>query len=92
MVILEHAPGTSSSFSGGAGRRCADPKLITDGCPSLAPSWPAREGTGIRPAATGIGGGTPEGVIAACAVKCLGGIIRSRLAPRDDDERDRPPQ
>jgi fructose-1,6-bisphosphatase II len=32
-------------------------------------------------------GGTPEGVIAAAALKCLGGAIQGRLYPRDDDER-----
>jgi fructose-1,6-bisphosphatase II len=32
-------------------------------------------------------GGTPEGVISACAVKCLGGQLLGRLWPRDDDER-----
>jgi fructose-1,6-bisphosphatase II len=32
-------------------------------------------------------GGTPEGIIAACALKALGGVIQGRLAPRDDDER-----
>jgi fructose-1,6-bisphosphatase II len=32
-------------------------------------------------------GGTPEGVVAAAALKCLGGTIQGRLAPRDDDER-----
>jgi fructose-1,6-bisphosphatase II len=32
-------------------------------------------------------GGTPEGVIAAAALKCLGGAIQGRLTPRDDDER-----
>jgi fructose-1,6-bisphosphatase II len=32
-------------------------------------------------------GGTPEGVIAACALKCLGGGIQGRLWPRNDDER-----
>ncbi len=31
-------------------------------------------------------GGTPEGVIAACALKCLGGSIQGRLWPRNDDE------
>lgn len=34
-------------------------------------------------------GGTPEGVIAACAMKCLGGTIWGRLWPRNDDERQR---
>ena len=32
-------------------------------------------------------GGTPEGVIGACALKCLDGAIFGRLAPRDDAER-----
>ncbi len=32
-------------------------------------------------------GGTPEGVIAACALKALGGAIQGRLWPRNDGER-----
>jgi fructose-1,6-bisphosphatase II len=32
-------------------------------------------------------GGTPEGVIAACAMKCMDGAIFGRLYPRDDGER-----
>jgi fructose-1,6-bisphosphatase II len=32
-------------------------------------------------------GGTPEGVVAACALKCLGGGMQGRLYPRDEDER-----
>src|SRR3954451_12310389 len=32
-------------------------------------------------------GGTPEGVISACAVKCMGGALIGRLWPRDDEER-----
>ena len=32
-------------------------------------------------------GGTPEGVIAACAIKCMGGVIQGRLWPRDEKER-----
>ncbi|HEV7526624.1 MAG TPA: class II fructose-bisphosphatase [Acidimicrobiia bacterium] len=32
-------------------------------------------------------GGTPEGVIAACALKSLGGTIQGKLWPRNDDER-----
>ena len=34
-------------------------------------------------------GGTPEGIIAACAIKCLGGVIQGRLWPQDDAERQR---
>ena len=32
-------------------------------------------------------GGTPEGVIAAAALKCLGGSMQGKLFPRNDDER-----
>lgn len=59
-------------------------KFITDGDVAGA-VMAAREGTGIDLLA-GIGG-TPEGIIAACAMKCLGGMIQGRLHPRDDDER-----
>jgi fructose-1,6-bisphosphatase II len=34
-------------------------------------------------------GGTPEGIIAACAMKCIGGTIQGRLWPKDDEERQR---
>ena len=61
-------------------------KLITDGDVAGA-IMAASEGTGID-LLLGIGG-TPEGIIAACAVKCLGGVIQGKLTPRDDAERDR---
>ena len=32
-------------------------------------------------------GGTPEGVIAAAALKCMGGEIQGKLWPRNDEER-----
>jgi fructose-1,6-bisphosphatase II len=32
-------------------------------------------------------GGTPEGVISAAAIKCLGGALQGRLWPRNDEER-----
>ena len=47
----------------------------------------ARPDTGID-LLLGIGG-TPEGIIAACAIKCLGGVIQGRLWPQDDAERQR---
>jgi fructose-1,6-bisphosphatase II len=34
-------------------------------------------------------GGTPEGIITACALKCMGGAIQARLWPKDDAERDK---
>jgi fructose-1,6-bisphosphatase II len=33
-------------------------------------------------------GGTPEGVISAAAIKCIGGQLLGRLWPRNDEERD----
>ena len=32
-------------------------------------------------------GGTPEGIITAAALKCMGGAMQARLWPRDDDEK-----
>jgi fructose-1,6-bisphosphatase II len=61
-------------------------KLLTDGDVAGA-ILAARDGSGVD-LLLGIGG-TPEGVIAACAVKCLGGVILGKLAPRDDTERER---
>jgi len=34
-------------------------------------------------------GGTPEGIITACAIKALGGVIQAVLRPKDDEERER---
>ena len=45
----------------------------------------ARETTGVD-LLLGIGG-TPEGIIAAAAMTCLGGVLQGRLWPRDDEER-----
>ena len=59
-------------------------KFITDGDVAGA-IMAARGGTGID-LLLGIGG-TPEGIIAACAIKCLGGTLQGRLWPRDDAER-----
>ncbi|HEX2056812.1 MAG TPA: class II fructose-bisphosphatase [Actinomycetota bacterium] len=60
-------------------------KFITDGDVAGAISA-ARPGTGVD-LLMGTGG-TPEGVIAACAIKCLGGVIQGRLWPRNEQERD----
>jgi fructose-1,6-bisphosphatase II len=59
-------------------------QLITDGDVAGA-IMAAREGTGID-LMLGVGG-TPEGIIAACALKCLGGVILGKLAPRDEAEK-----
>ncbi|MFG6196479.1 class II fructose-bisphosphatase [Nonomuraea sp. JJY05] len=59
-------------------------KFITDGDVAGA-IMAARGGTGID-LLLGIGG-TPEGIVAACALKCLGGVIQGKLWPRDDAER-----
>ena len=59
-------------------------KFILDGDVAGA-IMAAREGTGVD-LLLGVGG-TPEGIITACAVKCLGGVIQAKLWPRDDAER-----
>ena len=59
-------------------------RLITDGDVSAALF--AVSGEGGVDLLWGIGG-TPEGVISAAAIKCLGGELIGRLWPRDDDER-----
>jgi fructose-1,6-bisphosphatase II len=61
-------------------------KFITDGDIAGA-IMAAKDGTGVD-LLLGIGG-TPEGITAACAIKCLGGVIQARLWPRNDDERNR---
>jgi fructose-1,6-bisphosphatase II len=61
-------------------------KFITDGDVAGA-IMAAREGTGVD-LLMGVGG-TPEGIIAACAMKSLNGVIQGRLWPTDDDERQR---
>src|SRR5262249_50478122 len=60
-------------------------RLITDGdvAGAIATGWPG-SGADIL---FGVGG-TPEGVLAAAALKCMGGEIQGRLWPRNDAERD----
>jgi fructose-1,6-bisphosphatase II len=60
--------------------------LIPDGdvAPAIAAAQP---GTGVD-LLMGIGG-TPEGVIAAAALKCVGGGVQGKLWPRNDEERGR---
>jgi fructose-1,6-bisphosphatase II len=58
--------------------------LISDGdvAPSIAAARP-ESGVDLL---MGIGG-TPEGVLSASALKCVGGALQGKLWPRDDDER-----
>src|SRR6266545_4899069 len=58
--------------------------LITDGdvAPAIAAAQP---GTGVD-LLMGIGG-TPEGVLSAAALKCVGGALQGKLWPRNDEER-----
>ena len=65
----------------GAGARV---RFITDG--DVAGAIAAASRTGGADILIGVGG-TPEGVIAAAALKCLGGAIQGRLYPRNEDER-----
>ncbi|MCA1710401.1 MAG: class II fructose-bisphosphatase [Actinobacteria bacterium] len=58
-------------------------KFISDGDVAGA-VMACSEGTGVD-LLLGIGG-TPEGIITACAVKCLGGTIQGKLWPQTDSE------
>ena len=60
-------------------------RLITDGdvAGAIATGWP---GAGVD-ILFGIGG-TPEGVLAAAALKCMGAEIQGRLYPRNEEERE----
>jgi len=59
-------------------------RLITDGdvYGAIATAWP-RAGVDVL---FGVGG-TPEGVVSAAALKCMGGEIQGRLCPQNDAER-----
>ncbi|GGZ42104.1 fructose-1,6-bisphosphatase [Streptomyces inusitatus] len=61
-------------------------KFISDGDVAGA-IMAVREGTGVD-LLMGVGG-TPEGIITACAIKCLGGTIQGKLWPKDEAERRR---
>ena len=61
-------------------------KFIVDGDVAGAISA-ARPGSGVD-LLLGVGG-TPEGIIAACAMKCMDGVIQGQLWPTDDEERQR---
>ena len=60
-------------------------RLIPDGdvAGAISTAWP-ESGVDIL---FGIGG-TPEGVISAAALKCMGGDMQGKLWPRDDTERE----
>jgi fructose-1,6-bisphosphatase II len=60
--------------------------LIRDG--DVAPAIAAAQSVRGIDLLMGIGG-TPEGVISAAAIKCLGGAMQCKLWPRNDDERTR---
>jgi fructose-1,6-bisphosphatase II len=82
VVILDrdrHAPIIQACREAGARIR-----LIPDGdvAGAISVAWPGSGADMLM----GIGG-TPEGVIAACALKCIGGNILGKLWPRNDDER-----
>jgi fructose-1,6-bisphosphatase II len=63
-----------------AGARC---RLISDG--DVAGAISACRPNTSTDLLVGIGG-TPEGIIAAAAIRCMGGAIQGQLAPKDDEE------
>jgi fructose-1,6-bisphosphatase II len=82
VVVLDrdrHAEGIREIQEAGARVR-----LITDG--DVAAALLAVTDATAVDLLWGIGG-TPEGVLAASGIKCIGGQLLGRLWPRDDDER-----
>jgi fructose-1,6-bisphosphatase II len=82
VVVLDrprHAEGIEEIRSAGARVR-----LISDG--DVAAAMLAVSDNSPVDLLWGVGG-TPEGVISACALKCMGGQLVGRLWPRDDAER-----
>lgn len=59
-------------------------RFISDG--DVAGALSAAREEGSADILLGIGG-TPEGIITACAMKALGGVIQGKLWPQDDEER-----
>lgn len=84
VVVLERA--RNAELIGAIRDAGARVRLISDGdvAPALMAALPD---TGVD-AVMGIGG-TPEGIITACAMHCLKGEIQGRLAPQSDEERGR---
>ena len=64
----------------------AHTKLLLDG--DVAGSISAAAADSTTDLCVGIGG-SPEGIVTACAVTALGGFMQGRLHPRDDEERQR---
>jgi fructose-1,6-bisphosphatase II len=60
--------------------------FITDG--DIAGAIAAARGESGIDVLMGVGG-TPEGITAACALKCMGGVMQAKLWPRDDEEREK---
>src|ERR671928_35694 len=87
-IALDPLEGTTITAKGVANARAAGARiaLISDGDVSgvIATSEPE---TGIDMYVGS--GGAPEGVLAAAALRCIGGQIQGRLLFRNDDERGR---
>jgi fructose-1,6-bisphosphatase II len=61
-------------------------RFISDG--DIAGAISAASDTSETDVLMGIGG-TPEGIVAACALKCMGGAMQAKLWPRDEAEREK---
>jgi fructose-1,6-bisphosphatase II len=85
-VCILDRPRHEEDLIGRVRRSGARIKFLLDG--DVAGAIMAVEPDGGADVLIGVGG-TPEGVIGACAVKCLDGAMFGRLWPRDDDERRR---
>ena len=82
VVVLDrprHEDGIKAIREAGARVRLISDGDVAGALLSVSPRTPATLLWGI--------GGTPEGVISAAGIKCMGGAMIGRLSPRDDGER-----
>jgi fructose-1,6-bisphosphatase II len=82
VVVLDrprHEEGIKAIRDAGARVRLIADGDVAGALLAVSPRTPATLLWGI--------GGTPEGVISAAGIKCMGGAMIGRLWPRDDDER-----
>ena len=91
MVLLFHDDvlHCAASFLGSQAARLAELRGLRAVCWALCSSHEVPElNTCLKQDKKKLGAGTPEGVIAAAALKCMGGSLQGKLYPRNDEERD----
>ena len=84
VVSVLHRPRHDAAHPGHPRLRVPGTRLMSDG--DVAGGINAARHNARTDMCVGVGG-SPEGIVTACAIKALGGHIQGRLWPRDDDEK-----